>query len=76
MTLKLHRPGPQGLEQAPVEEANWRRQLRSRRWRAAKLENPEREPVRPWAAVLAFAALLVLTFVALVGGYGSGFWGP
>lgn len=74
MSLQLHRPSPGGLEPSPVEERNWRRRLRSRRWAAAPLENPELEPTRPLYAVALFAGLAFLTFVLLLLGYGTGFW--
>ena len=42
MTMKLYRPTPDGgLEPAPVEAKDHRRRLRSRRWDAAELANPE-----------------------------------
>ena len=75
MSLKLYRPVPGGLRPSPVEQRNWRGRLRSRRWAPAPLENPERQPVRPLGGVLFFGALAVLTFVLLVFGYGTGFWG-
>ena len=75
MSLKLYRPVPGGLKQHPVEQKNWRGRLRSRRWRASPLENPEARAVRPISGLIFFGALAVLTFVALVLGYGTGFWG-
>ena len=77
MSLKLHRPTPDGLEPSPVETdtRDWRLQLRSRRWQPAKLENPEIPGTSPLLAVLFFVGLGALTFVALLIGYGSGFWG-
>lgn len=74
MSLKLYRPTAAGLEPAPVEERNWRRRLRSRRWRAAPLANPEAAATSTRAVALVFVALLILTFVVLLVGYGSGFW--
>jgi hypothetical protein len=76
MSLKLYRPTRGGLEPSPVEQKNWRRRLRSPRWRAAPLENPEGVATSPLAGVAFFVGLAVLTFVLLVAGYGSGFWGP
>ncbi len=83
MTLQLHRPdGRGGLEPRPVEEKDWRRQLRSARWGASlsngrlpKLANPEMNPTSSIVAVLFWMGLAVLTFVLLLVGYGTGFWG-
>ena len=74
MSLKLYRPVPGGVRPSPVEQRNWRARLRSRRWRAAPLENPEREGLRPISGVIFFGGLAVLTFVLLVVGYTTGFW--
>lgn len=76
MSMKLYRPGPDGLEANPVEVRNWRRRLRSRRWQPASLDNPEIEPTSSGMAVLFWVVLAVLTFVTLIVGYGIGFWGP
>jgi hypothetical protein len=83
MTLKLHRPdGEGGLEPQPVPEQNWRGQLRSPRWgsslkggRLPELKNPEMSPTSKLRSVLFWLALGALTFVLLVVGYGTGFWG-
>jgi hypothetical protein len=83
MTLKLHRPdGEGGLEPQPVPEANWRGQLRSPRWgsglkggRLPELKNPEMNPTSIVRSVLFWLGLGALTFVVLVLGYGTGFWG-
>jgi hypothetical protein len=76
VTLKLYRPTPDGkMEPSPAEPKDYRRQLRSRRWNAAPLANPEVATTSPWLAVLFIAALCALTFVLLVAGYASGFWG-
>jgi hypothetical protein len=82
MSLQLHRPdGKGGLEPRPVREQNWRRQLRSPRWGAARrdgqlpeLSNPEMNPTSTGMAVAFWIGLALLTFVLLVVGYGSGFW--
>jgi hypothetical protein len=74
MSLKLYRPVPGGLEPNPDADRNWRRRLRSRRWRAARLDNPEALEASPYGAVLLFGSLAVLTFVVLVFGYGIGLW--
>lgn len=76
MTLKNYRPTPDGgLEPAPVQAGDYRRQLRSRRWNAARLENPEAHTTDPRIAVAAIVVVSVLTFCLLVAGYASGFWG-
>lgn len=75
MSLKLYRPTPGGLEPSPVVDRNWRRRLRSRRWRPAALENPEVAPVGALGGVLFIGGLALLTLVLLLIGYGTGFWG-
>jgi len=83
MTLQLHRPdGEGGLEPRPVSDQNWRNQLRSPRWgrslargRLPDLKNPEMNPTSRFRSVLFWAGLGLLTFVLLVAGYGTGFWG-
>jgi len=83
MTLKLHRPdGEGGLEPRPVVEPNWRAQLRSPRWgkglgrgRLPELKNPEMNPTSTAMSVLFWLGLGAATFVILVLGYGTGFWG-
>ena len=75
MSLKLYRPVPGGLEPSPVEERDWRRRLRSPRWSAARLANPEAQEASPLGAVLLFGGLAAATFVLLVLGYATGFWG-
>ena len=75
MSLKLYRPTPDGdLEAAPVEGLDYRRQLRSRRWNAAKLANPDSQRTNPWIAVFGIALILGGMFTALVVGYWIGFW--
>lgn len=74
MSLKLYRPVPGGLEPSPVEDKNWRRRLRSRRWRAAALENPEIHAVGPLGGLLFFGGLGLLTLVVLLVGYGVRLW--
>ncbi len=75
MSLKLYRPTRDGLEQRPVEARNWRAQLRSRRWRAPPLENSEKNPPSALVGVLFFGGMAFLTFVLLLLGYGTRFWG-
>ncbi len=83
MTLKLHRPdGEGGLEPRPVSGQNWRHQLKSPRWGSAlgggqlpEMKNPEMNPASRFRSVLFWLGLGALTFVLLVAGYGTGFWG-
>lgn len=76
MSMKLYRPTPDGgLEPAPVEARDYRRRLRSRRWDAAPLENPEVDTTSPTLTVVWIVALLAVTFVVIVLGYATGFWG-
>jgi hypothetical protein len=77
MTLQLHRPdGAGGL--TPVTERergrDWRTGLRSRRWRAAAMRNPEMNPTSRRMAVLFWVALAALTLALLLVGYGTDFW--
>jgi len=75
MSLKLYRPTPDGLEPSPVEQRTWRSRLVSRRWKPAELSNPELAPTSTRMAVVFWVVLAVVTFVVLVVGYGTGFWG-
>ena len=83
MSLQLHRPdGEGGLEPRPVTPEDWQDQLRSPRWGASlrrerlpELRNTEMNPTSRLRSILFWAALGAATFVALVAGYGSGFWG-
>ena len=83
MSLQLHRPdGQGGLEPRTVSEQNWRRQLRSPRWgtslRGGRLpdqKNTEMEPTSRARSLLFWLALAAATFVLLVVGYASGYWG-
>lgn len=75
MSLKLYRPTPDGgMEPAPVEGRDYRRQLRSRRWKPAALANPDSQRTNPWIAVFGIALIAGGTFAALVVGYWIGFW--
>jgi hypothetical protein len=82
MTLQLHRPdGEGGLEPVPVDETDWRTQLRSPRWgtalqhdRLPGLGNPEMNPTSRFRSVLLWLGLALVTFAVLVVGYGTGFW--
>jgi hypothetical protein len=83
MTLQLHRPdGKGGVEPRPVSDRNWQNQLRSSRWgvtlrrgKLPALRNTEMNPTSAVVSVAFWVGLGVLTFVLLVAGYGTGFWG-
>ena len=83
MSLELHRPdGQGGLEPRGVPERDWRRQLRSPRWgkrlrggRLPEHKNTAMEPTSRVMSLLFWAGLAVATFVLLVVGYATGFWG-
>jgi hypothetical protein len=75
VTLKLYRPGPSGLEPAPVVKDDYRTRVRSRRWALPQLENPDAKPASALGAIVLFGALAIMTFAILVAGYASGFWG-
>jgi hypothetical protein len=53
---------------------DYREQLRSRRWDAAPLRNPEVEKTDPRYAVAALVIMSAVTLLVLVLGYASGFW--
>jgi hypothetical protein len=76
MTLKLHRPDERGVitSHEPERRADWRTTLRSPRWNAAPLKNPEMNPTGRSASVVYWLVLGVITFGILMLGYGSGFW--
>lgn len=78
MTLQLHRPdGRGGLVPSPPPTGrggDWRKGLRSRRWRVAALGNTEMNPTSTLVAVAFWLALAGLTLVLLVWGYGTNFW--
>ena len=63
-----------GSEVTSDEPADYRDGLRSRRWDAAPLENPEVEKTDPRIAVATIVILGAITLLLLVAGYGSGFW--
>lgn len=76
MTLKLHRPDADGnLSPSPATAADYRNQLRSRRWDAARLEQNEVDLPDKRLAALGIAILSGITFVILIIGYGLGHWG-
>jgi hypothetical protein len=82
MSLQLHRPDGKGaVEPRPVVDPNWRRQLHSPRWGAARkdgqlpeMPNPEMNPTSTVMSVLFWLGLGLLTFILLIVGYGSHFW--
>jgi hypothetical protein len=75
VSLQLYRPdGQGGLRPGPRYDRDWRRTLRSRRWRVAPLRNSEMNPTRTRIAILFWAVLAGLTFALLMVGYGTHFW--
>jgi hypothetical protein len=75
MSLQMYRPdGQGGLRPGPRPQGDWRKTLRSRRWRVAPLRNPEMNPTPTFVSIIFWAALAALTFCLLLVGYGSGFW--
>ena len=71
----LYRPdGEGGLDVAP-RQGDYREGLRSRRWNAAPLENPEAQKTDGRIVVGIIILLSIVTFVVLVVGYGAGVWG-
>jgi hypothetical protein len=71
-----YRPSAQGgLEAAGDQTGDYRDDLRSRRWNAAPLKNPEVEKTDPRIAVVGIVILSAITLLVLVLGYGSGLWG-
>ena len=59
-----------GLGRSASSSGDYRDELRSRRWNAAPLENPEVEKTDPRIAVVAVVAMSVITLLVLVIGYG------
>lgn len=75
MTLKLHRPDADGkLAPAPATADDYRTQLRSRRWDAARLDQNEVDLPDKRLAVLALLLLAGITFATVVAGYAIGLW--
>lgn len=71
----MYRPGAEGgLEAATPETVDYRDQLRSRRWDAAPLANPEAEKTDARMVVGALILLAVVTFVIIVVGHVVGLW--
>ena len=76
MTLKLHRLDERGaiVARAPEKNVDWRASLRSPRWNAAPMSNPEMNPTSRPVSALFWVVLAALTFGILVIGYSAGFW--
>lgn len=82
MSLQLHRPNERGeLTPEPGPAPDYREQLRSPRWGAARrggrlpaIRNPEMRPTSRLLAVAFWLGLAALTFAVIVLGYGTGFW--
>jgi hypothetical protein len=74
MTLQLHRPDPEGGLETRPDDKSWRTSLRSPRWNASPLKNPEMNPTSTARSVVFWLALAALTFVLLLAGYGSQVW--
>jgi hypothetical protein len=79
VTLQLHKPDGKGVmvpTPPPGKSRNedWRKGLRSTRWRVAPLRNSEMNPTSTPAAIGFWLALGGITFVLLMLGLGSGFW--
>ena len=70
----LYRPNAEGGLEAAPQQGDYREDLRSRRWNAAALENPEVEKTDGRIVVGAIVLLSVVTFVVLVVGYGVEIW--
>ena len=71
----MYRPAAGGgLEVADPERQDYREELRSRRWDAAPLENPEVEKTDPRIAMGALIMLAVVTFAIIAAGYVVGLW--
>jgi hypothetical protein len=82
MTLQLHRRDDEGDLEARPPEPDWQAQLRSPLWgnrlrrrRLPDLKNSEMDPTATFVAILFWVGLAVATFVLLVIGYGTRFWG-
>jgi len=77
MSLQLHGRNEHGVAIAKTPartDADWRRALRSPRWNAAPLANPEMNPTSRVRSVATWLALGVVTFGSVLLGYGTGFW--
>ena len=67
----MYRPGDGGgLQAVAPESGDYRDDLRSRRWNAAPLVNPEVEKTDPRIAVAVIVIFSLLTLAILVVGYG------
>jgi hypothetical protein len=73
----LYRADAEGGLEAVSPQGDYRDGLRSQRWDAAPLKNPEVEKTDPRIAVAALLLLALITFAILVVGYGViGIWSP
>jgi hypothetical protein len=72
----VYRPAVVGRPQTPARQAgDYRDGLRSRRWNAAPLQNPEVEKTDPRIAVLVIVLMGAITLGVLIVGYGVlGLW--
>jgi hypothetical protein len=72
----VYRPAVEGRQRTPSRQAgDYRDGLRSRRWKAAPLQNPEVEKTDPRIAVLVIVLMSALTLGVLILGYGVlGLW--
>ena len=82
MTLQLHQRDEEGGLEARPSEPDWQAQLRSPLWgtslrrkRLPDLKNSEMNPTPTFISILFWVGLAVATFVLLVIGYGTKFWG-
>jgi hypothetical protein len=82
MSLQLHRRDDEGGLEARPSEPDWQAQLRSPLWgsrlrrkRLPDLKNSEMNPTPTFISILFWVGLAVATFVLLVIGYGTRFWG-
>ena len=82
MSLQLNRPDEHGvLRPEPGPPPDYREQLRSPRWGAARrggempaMSNPEMRPTSRLVAVGFWLGLAFVTFALIFLGYGFGFW--
>jgi hypothetical protein len=67
-------PDADGALASQGATGDYREQLRSRRWDAAPLRNPEVQKSDPRYALAALVIISAVTLLVLVLGYASGFW--
>lgn len=73
-TTMYRRNAEGGLEAVPESDSDYRATLRSRRWNAAPLANPEAEKTDPRIAVALIVGVALASMVILIVGYGVGLW--